>query len=84
MYTLIVNRNGLLSACPTNDDFRTHQFATDGLIVLPAVMEKAVFFDLWQNRDDAYILHPDLPPMDEAKPGRVYYLYAEGRLYRHE
>ncbi|WP_080058990.1 hypothetical protein [Spirosoma aerolatum] len=80
---LIVNRNGLLSACPTEADFEAGNFHTDPtrFVVEPVSVVPETFRHLWANRDNAFILHPDLPARTEH-PERVWYQIKDGYLVK--
>ncbi|WP_460912619.1 hypothetical protein [Spirosoma areae] len=78
---LIVNRNGLLSACPTVEAFDRGAFFTDSarFLVLSVSVGPKTRQHLWDNADNAFILHPELPPHQEEE-GRVYYHLVEGKI----
>ena len=78
---LIVNQNGLLSACPTDEDFARIAYHTDGLLVEPVAVHPSTYKHLWANRDNVYVLHPDLPEQVD-EPGRVWYHIKNGHLRR--
>jgi hypothetical protein len=82
---LIVNRNGLLSACPTRDVFKANAFLTDPerFFVVQVYITRETYQHLFENRDNAFILHKQLP-VREDKPDRVYYQVVTGKLTRCE
>ncbi len=79
MFKLIVNGNGLLSACPTDKDFKKTTYHTVGMALFDVAMSEAVRVQLWHQRDNAWIVGEGLPErVDE--PGRVYFEVLNDRL----
>lgn len=79
MFKLIVNMNGLLSACPTRKQFKELAYFTDGMFVQDVRISEEVWVQLWHERDNAFILATGLPDrVDE--PGRVYFQVVNDRL----
>ncbi|GAB3734884.1 hypothetical protein [Spirosoma lituiforme] len=84
-HTLIVNKNGLVSACPTHDLFDLGSFVTDPNLVvsMPVLFEsEEAYQDLYDNRDNAFVLHESLPHK-ASMDGRVWFrLLKSGILKR--
>lgn len=79
MFKLIVNMNGLLSACPTTKQYKKLDYFTDGMFVQDVKIADDVWVQLWHERDNAFILAAGLPDrIDE--PDRVYFQVVNGRL----
>lgn len=81
--TLIVNRNGLLSACPTDEVFALGDFHTDParFVVVPVKIVPNTYKHLWENRDNAFVLHEELPAQTDDE-GRVWYAIKDGYLVK--
>jgi hypothetical protein len=79
MFKLIVNANGLLSACPTVKDFVKIPYHTTGMALFDVRMSEAVWVQLSHERDNAFILADGLPER-VADPSRVYFAVVNNRL----
>lgn len=79
--TLIVNKNGLLSACPTDELFAAGAFHTDPnlFVIVPVKVNPKTYQHLYENRDNAFVLHEELPARADQE-GRVWYHIENGYL----
>ena len=80
---LIVNRNGLLSACPTEGEFKAGNYFVDPakMVVESAVVHPSTYKHLYENRDRVFVLHPELPERTDDGE-RIYYEFNGGFLKR--
>ena len=77
---LIVNANGKLSACPTVEQFVTHEFITQSMVTFAIEVSPVVLVALKLAADVLWVAGAGLPePI--SKPDRKWLVVANGLLY---
>ena len=83
-FVVIVNKNGLLSAAPTQAAHEAGNYVTHPslMLVFYVKIHAVTYGHLYKNRDNAYVLADGLPVQDTTDPFREYYHIDNGWLKR--